>query len=57
MLLWLAENIGTIVICLLLAGIITFIIAGMAKKKKQGKSSCGCGCGGCPMNGECHSKK
>ena len=53
---WLAKNIGTIVISLILIGVVTLIVAGFIKKKKQGKSSCGCGCDHCAMSGSCHQK-
>lgn len=53
---WLAANIGTVIICAVLAAIVAAIIVGMVKKKKQGQSMvCSCGhCAGCPMNGSCH---
>lgn len=51
---WLMANIGTIVVAVILAIIVTAVIAKMVKNKKQGKSSCGCGCENCAMKGECH---
>ena len=51
---WLMANIGTIVVAVILAIIVTAVIAKMVKNKKQGKSSCGCGCESCAMKGECH---
>ena len=53
---WLAANAATIIICIVLAVIVTAIIACMIKNKKQGKTSCGCGCDNCAMHGECHRK-
>ena len=53
MLAWLAANLGTIVVTLLLIGIVTAIIVKMVKDKKQGKGSCGCGCEHCAMHGKC----
>ncbi len=50
----LADNAGTIIVCLVLAGVVTGIIIRLRKDKKQGKSSCGCNCGCCPMSGSCH---
>ena len=44
MLSWISENIGTIVICLVLCAIVAGIIIGLAKDGKKGKSSC---CGNC----------
>ena len=49
-----AENAGTILISLALAGLVTLIVIRLRKDKKQGKSSCGCNCGNCPMAGSCH---
>ena len=57
MLSWIAENLDTILICLVLAAIVGAIIAVMIRNHKRGKSSCGCGCSCCPMNGSCHSGK
>lgn len=51
---WLMANIGTIVVAVILAIVVTAVIAKMVKNKKQGKSSCGCGCENCAMKGECH---
>ena len=51
-----ADNAGTIVVSLLLAGIVTAVILRLRKDRKQGKSSCGCGCGSCPMAGTCHKQ-
>ena len=53
---WLAANSGTVIICAVLVAIVAAIIAGMIRKKKQGKSmTCGCGhCAACPMQGSCH---
>ena len=49
-----AENAGTILISLALAGLVTLIVIRLRKDKKQGKSPCGCNCGSCPMAGSCH---
>lgn len=57
MLSWICENMATIIICAVLTAVVIWIIAGMVRKKKEGKSSCGCGCSGCPMSGDCHRKK
>lgn len=51
---WLQDNIGTIVVCALLAVVLGAIAVKMIKDRKQGKSSCGCGCAGCAMQGKCH---
>lgn len=53
---WIANNIGTIIVSLVLIAIVTAIIVSMIKKKKAGKSVvCSCGnCKSCPMGGNCH---
>ena len=51
---WIAENIATIIICLVLLLIVAAILYSMARVWKKGKSSCGGGCQGCPMSGSCH---
>ena len=54
--LWLSENIGTIIVSLVLILIIGMIIRGLIRDKKQGKSSCGNQCSHCPMSASCHRK-
>ncbi len=56
MLAWLNENIGTIIVSLILIGVVTTIIVRMVKDKKSGKGYCGCGCEHCAMHGKCHTK-
>lgn len=57
MLAFIVENIATIAVCLILAGITGAIIARMVIDRKKGVSSCGCGCGSCPMSSACNQKK
>ncbi|MBR0511004.1 MAG: FeoB-associated Cys-rich membrane protein [Ruminococcus sp.] len=54
MLAWLSENLGTIIVSLILIAVVSAVIVKMVKDKKQGKSSCGCGCENCAMHGKCH---
>ena len=58
MITWISNNIGTIIICAVLAAVVAAIIVSMIKKKKAGKSVvCSCGrCNGCAMSGSCHKK-
>ncbi len=58
MLEWFAANLGTILITLVLAAVVTVIIRSMIKTKKRGGSfSCGGKCGHCPMSGKsCRDK-
>ncbi|MBO5374364.1 MAG: FeoB-associated Cys-rich membrane protein [Clostridia bacterium] len=54
MLEFLANNIGTIAISILLLGVVAGIIIRLVKNKRQGKTSCGCGCSNCAMSDICH---
>ncbi|MBR5344356.1 MAG: FeoB-associated Cys-rich membrane protein [Clostridia bacterium] len=51
---WFAENWGTILVCLVLAGLVALIIVRLRKEKQKGKCSCGTNCSCCPMAGSCH---
>lgn len=51
---WIAENIGTIIICLVLILIVALIIVKLIKDKKKGKTTCGNNCAHCAMAGSCH---
>ncbi len=53
LLLWLKENLATILVCLLLALIVFFIVRGMIRDRRAGKSSCGGNCAGCGICGKC----
>lgn len=55
MLLWISENLATIVISGILLAIVVLIIYTMIRNKKSGKSTCGHGCQNCAMHGQCHS--
>ena len=52
-----ADNLGTILVTLVLIGIVTAAVLQLRRDRKQGKSSCGCGCSGCPMAGSCRKGK
>lgn len=51
---WIAANLGTILISLVLAVIVTLIVVYLLRQKKAGKSSCGANCAHCAMHGQCH---
>ena len=56
MLLWLEQNLGTIVVALLLAALVVLIIRKLRRDRRAGKLSCGgsCGiCAGCALKGRC----
>jgi hypothetical protein len=54
---WLSENIGNIVVMIIVAAIIALAIRSVIKDKRSGKGSCGCGCANCAMHGKCHPVK
>lgn len=55
MLEFLLENIGTIVVLLIVIAIVSAIIICQIRAKKKGKTSCaGCGCSSCAMAEKCH---
>ena len=45
MMIWLAENIASIVLLLVLGVILFFVVRGKMRERKQG--GCGCGCAHC----------
>ena len=53
---WLEQNMGTILVSLLLLLVVCLIIRRLWKDRKQGKSSCGGQCGSCPMHQTCHKQ-
>ena len=48
------NNLGSIIVFLVLALIITLIIIKIIKDKKAGKTGCGCGCANCENSSYCH---
>ncbi|MBQ1463640.1 MAG: FeoB-associated Cys-rich membrane protein [Ruminococcus sp.] len=48
-------NLGTFVVLLILLAVVGWVIYGMVRDKKQGKSSCSHGCQNCAMHGQCHN--
>ncbi len=53
---WLTENLGTIIISLILLAVVAAIIISMIRDRKKGKSSCGCDCAHCGGCCTCHKK-
>lgn len=51
---WVSENLGTIVISVVLLAIVAAIIVSMIRDKKKGKSTCGNNCSHCALSGSCH---
>lgn len=56
MILWIKENIGSIIVALFLLVLVAVIVFKIIKDKRSGKCSCGNSCGGCAMKEMCHSK-
>ena len=54
---WLANNVGTIIICAILICLVAFIVIGIIRDKKKGKSPCCGNCAGCAMANACHGKQ
>ncbi len=57
MIVWLAQNIGTIIILMGLIAIVAAIVYVLIKDKKQGKSTCGGNCAHCKMCTACKGAK
>ena len=56
MLVWLEENMGTILVSLGLAAIVAAILWSMRKDRKKGKHACCGDCAQCGMCQACHQK-
>ena len=52
---WLINNLGTLVVLLIVAVIIGLAVFSVVRKRAKGGCSCGCGCNNCPMSGKCHA--
>ena len=50
---WISQNLGTIVVTIILVAAVAGIIYKMIKDKKQGKSCCGGSCAKCNACGHC----
>ncbi len=55
MLAWIAENLATILLCVVLILTVCVIVRKLVRDRRKGKSSCGCGCQNCAMSGTCHN--
>ena len=54
MFVWISNNLGTILITLVLILIVAGVIYSIVRDKKKGKSLCGGNCGHCAMGCSCH---
>ena len=52
---WISNNLGTILITLVLILIVAGVIYSIVRDKKKGKSLCGGNCGHCAMGCSCHT--
>lgn len=48
-----AENIGTIITCLILLAMVALAVRMIISNKRKGKSTCGCHCENCPYKKGC----
>lgn len=55
MLTFLADNLATIIISLVLLGLVFLAIRYQVRKRRDG--GCGCGCSGCSHAGACQKSK
>jgi len=54
---WITANLGTIIVCAVLAVLVAAAIISMVRNRKKGNSSCGCSCSSCAYAGKCHPVK
>ncbi|MBP5250732.1 MAG: FeoB-associated Cys-rich membrane protein [Lachnospiraceae bacterium] len=54
---FITENIGTIIVSLILIAVVFFAVRSMIRSKKKGQCSCGGNCGSCSMGCACHKKQ
>jgi len=54
---WLAENVGNIVVVIILLIVLGLALFSVIRRKRKGLSSCGCDCGSCGMSGFCNKEK
>ena len=53
---WLAANLGTLLITLLLCAAVAMIVLSLIRDRKKGTCACGGNCGHCPMGGSCRRR-
>jgi len=53
---WISENIGTVLISAIIAGLVALAVISIIKNRKKGKK-CSCGCEGCAFSDSCGGKK
>ena len=51
---WMKQNIGTLIVGLIMIGIVTAIVVWIIRKKRKGKPvGCDCACKNCPKSISC----
>lgn len=54
---FLSQNLGTILVLILLTAIVAAVVIKMIKDKRSGKSGCSCGCEVCAMAQSCGKRQ
>ncbi len=54
---FIVDNLGTILITVVLVTILAAIAVKLVRDKRKGKSSCGGNCAHCALGGSCHGDK
>ena len=54
---WFMQNLGTVLVAVILIILVALVIRSLVKDKKAGKSTCGSNCAHCAMAGKCHQVK
>ena len=54
---FIVDNLGTILITVVLVTILAAIVVKLVRDKRKGKSSCGGNCAHCALGGYCHGDK
>ena len=54
---FIVDNLGTILITVVLVTILAAIVVKLVRDKRKGKSSCGGSCAHCALGGSCHGDK
>lgn len=54
---FIVDNLGTILITVVLVTILAAIVVKLVRDKRKGKSSCGGNCARCALGGSCHGDK
>lgn len=50
------ETILSIVVLAVIVAVLTAVVVGWIRRKKNGTGGCSCGCGGCALRDTCHPR-